>query len=523
MFYLHIYITPHFVFVKVGKKMKKTLFIKNAAILTVSPLILRFAGIIFKVWLAALIGSEGIGLYHLIFSVYMLASTFASSGLSTAVTRLVAEEMALGSKSGSLKILRRGIEITLIIALLSSTAVYFSANYIGSEFIGDLRSVPAIKIMPFSLPLMGISSCLRGYFIARRKVTPNAFSQLSEQAVRISVVIVLAKTFINKGLGACLAAVMLGDVISELAGLLLLSVTYIFDSKKLSLLNGRNYPDYRITKRLAKISLPITGGRYLNTLLRTGENILVPKALSKYPLGTENVLSSFGMIKGMALPILFFPSAILGAVSTLLIPEMSEAMAKKHSLTVRSACERIIKLTSAVSFIFAAIFFVSGERIGIIIYKEPQVGTLIKYLSPIVPLMYLDSVSDGILKGLDQQNYTFWTALGDSSLRIVLITALLPISGLKGFIAIMYFSNILTCLLHLSRLIKISTARIKMIKEIFLPVSFATVICLVSDTVLSIFDIKADLVYIMLLCGIALPIYFIFLWLNGNLNIIRNS
>ena len=80
--------------------MKKTVFIKNAAILTISSLILRFAGILFRVWLAAKIGAEGIGLYQLVFSVYMLAATFATSGICTAVTRLVSEELATGNKKG---------------------------------------------------------------------------------------------------------------------------------------------------------------------------------------------------------------------------------------------------------------------------------------------------------------------------------------------------------------------------------------------------------------------------------------
>ena len=99
--------------------MRKTVFIKNALILTASSLILRFVGIIFKVWLAQKIGSEGIGLYQLVFSVYVLASTFAISGISTAVTRLVAEELALGTKKSTLKILRRAIQLSLIIAFFS--------------------------------------------------------------------------------------------------------------------------------------------------------------------------------------------------------------------------------------------------------------------------------------------------------------------------------------------------------------------------------------------------------------------
>ena len=110
--------------------MKKTIFIKNAIILTAASLILRFAGIIFKVWLASSVGSEGMGLYQLIFSVYMLASTFASSGICTAVTRLVAEEIGLGSKKGVLRILHRSITLTLIIAFVSILILFFGADFI---------------------------------------------------------------------------------------------------------------------------------------------------------------------------------------------------------------------------------------------------------------------------------------------------------------------------------------------------------------------------------------------------------
>ena len=84
--------------------MRKTVFLNNAVILTASSLILRFAGIIFKVYITQLIGSEGVGLYQLVFSFYMLASTFATSGISTAVTRLITVEIALGTKKSTLKI-----------------------------------------------------------------------------------------------------------------------------------------------------------------------------------------------------------------------------------------------------------------------------------------------------------------------------------------------------------------------------------------------------------------------------------
>ncbi len=455
--------------------MKKTLFIKNALILTASSLILRFAGIIFKVWLAQKIGSEGIGLYQLVFSVYVLASTFAISGTSTAVTRLVSEELALENSKDAFKILRRAIEISLIIAFLSIAVLLFSANYISDVILGDPRTLPALKILPLSLPFIGVTSCIRGYFISRRKVTPNALSQIFEQAVRIIIILLLVNKFFEKGLAACCFAVILGDIIAEILACLFLYINFIFDRKSLKTqsINVQRVPIFR---RILHISIPITLGRYLNTGLRTAENILVPKNLSKYPKSGHSALSQFGMIKGMALPILFFPSAILNAISTLLIPEISEAVALKRNTIVKNTCERIFKITTLVGILFGAIFSTIGREIGWLIYKNADVGSLIIYLSPIVPLMYLDSICDGMLKGLDQQNFTFCIAISDSLIRIVLILLMLPKMGLNGFIIIMYFSNFLTCFLNVSRLIKISGAQVKIFKSVLLPIVIA-VLC----------------------------------------------
>ncbi len=495
-------------------RVKKTVFIKNAAVLTVSSLLLRFAGIVFKVWLAALIGSEGIGLYQLVFSVYMLAATFATSGLSTAVTRLVAEETVLGNKKGTLKILRRAIELTLLIAIISVVVIYFGAEFIATALLGDSRAATALKILPFSLPFMGVSACFRGYFIARRRATPNALTQLAEQAVRIAAVVLLATAFADKGLGVCCAAVMAGDVISEAFVCLLLFVSVSLDRKNLNGLSGRNLPKGTV-KRIMHIALPITSGRYLNTALRTVENIMVPKGLSRFPSSGENALSQFGMIKGMALPILFFPSAVLNSISTLLIPEMTVAAAKRQNLLVKNTTEKVLRLTAVIAFIFSAIFFVAGEEVGRLIYKnEEGVGFLIRVLSPIVPLMYLDSISDGILKGLDEQVFTFRTAVSDSAIRIVLILALLPRTGIMGFIGIMYFSNILTCLLNVGRLIGVTKAKFSFCDGATALIS-AYCLTLLFDTLSRVIGITNNLVYIIFLCVASIASYVLLLFLFG--------
>lgn len=495
-----------------GEIMKKTVFIKNAAILTVSSLILRFAGIIFKVWLAAKIGSEGIGLYQLVFSVYMFAATFATSGICTAVTRLVSEELVVGNKAEIKKIILRCIELSLVIATFTILVLFFGANFIAENILHDIRAVLSLKILAFSLPFMGICSCLKGYFMARRCAAPSSGSQLLEQIVRIAVIMMLINRYNSLGLEYACAAVLLGDTVAEAVSCLYIYIRYRIDFKKLKIATTVIREPYKLLPAISHIALPISAGRYLNSLLRMIENILVPIFLSSSALG-GNGISLFGMIKGMALPILFFPSTLLSALSTLLLPEMSEAAVRGRKAVVQSISYRIIKITSLISIIFSAIFLVCGKQIGTLIYGDKDVGFLLCALSPIVPFMYLDAICDGILKGLDQQKFTFRTSVSDSAIRIILILLFLKQWGIYGFIGIMYFSNFLTGILNVRQLIKVSGLKLNLTHTFFLPFCGAFTLCLSINAIFKTVFVIPNLVYVILFCAVTIPLYLAYLFI----------
>jgi stage V sporulation protein B len=330
----------------------------------------------------------------------------------------------------------------------------------------------------------------------------------------------LLNHFKSDGLESSCYAIILGDAAAEILSCAILYILYLFDKNNLKTLKGRPRPPYPILKQILHISLPITSGRYLNSLLRTAENILVPKNLAKFPHSSDNALSLFGAIKGMALPLLFFPSAILNAVSTLLIPEISEAIAQKNTLIIKNTYEKVFKLTVLVGLLFGSVFFVAGNEIGLVIYKDASVGFLLKALSPIVPLMYLDSISDGILKGLDQQLFTFRTAITDSALRIILILTLLPKSGLWGFIIIMYFSNLFTCILNVGRLIKISKAKVELRKTVLLPILLSVTICLFTRFLLFKAKITNLMLYTIILVSMSIILYLVSIF---KLNIVKKE
>ncbi|MBQ0084502.1 MAG: oligosaccharide flippase family protein [Clostridiales bacterium] len=481
--------------------MKKVVFLKNALILTATSLFLRLAGVVMKVWLANKIGGEGLGLYQLVFSFYLLAATFATSGISTAVTRLVADELCLGTQNGIKKIMAAAFGVTVLIAALSNASVFLFAETIAKVVIHDVRAAASLKILSFSLLFMGVSSCIKGYFIARRKTLPPSSAQIIEQAARIVSVMLLVGKFAPRGIEYACYAVFLSDFIAETVSCFYLFLLYRKDGFYISRLCGRERPDYSIGKQIWHIAAPISVGRYVNSGLRTVENTLVPAKLMLSGMENAAALEAFGRIKGMVLPLLFFPSSLLGAFATLLIPEVSEARARGRTAALSKMTERILTLTLTVGIVFGFIFFTAGDQIGELIYKDPEVGRLIVRLAPIVPLMYLDSIADGILKGIDKQKATFRASVSDSAIRILLITLVLPKYGLDGFILIMYASNLYTCALNVITLLRATNTKIPFLSKIALPCLCAAAVTLSLNRVLRYFSLPNILFTVIFVGG----------------------
>ncbi len=442
-------------------QLKRSTFVQNALILTGTSLLLRTAGMFFRVYLSNKIGAEGMGLYQLIISIYVLGSAFASAGISTAVTRLVTDELVCGTKKSVIRILRRAVQVSFLIGLASSALLYFTADIISTYWLQDVRAAASIRILAAGLPFMGISSCLRGYFTARRKAANPARAQLLEQAVRIGLILLLIDRFLPRGIEVACMVVLFADITSETVACGYLALMYFLDKRKLpKTINGGDTKP-RVLARLMEIAVPITASRYLRTALHTIENTLVPSSLAKYTGAKDVGLSQFGMLKGMVIPLLFFPSSFLTALSTLLVPEISEAAALGQKRRLDLAVNRTLHLTLAASILVSGYFTVYARPLGVLLYGSPEVGFLLQVLAPLMPLMYLESLVDGILKGLNQQVTSLKYSVIDSVVRIVLIVTMVPFTGIKGFLFVMLVSNTMTSLLNLHHLLDITNLKIQ--------------------------------------------------------------
>ncbi len=433
--------------------MDKRAFYQNTALMTATSLLLRFLGIVFRIFISNRVGAEGMGLYQLVFSVYILGATFATGGLITAVTCLVAERLTQSDSRGVRRLMHLSILLCIGVGIVSALLLFVGAPYIGG-WMGDLRAVPAVAVSGIALPFIGVSACIKGYFMARRRAWPPCVSQIVEQAVRIGGILWMLSTLWDGSLAQACVIIIVGDALSETVACLYLLIAYRRDGRQIP--HNSCLPPRKTLKPLLYIALPLTAGRYLTTALRTVENFLVPACLTLYTHSDALSLAQFGAVKGMSLPLIFFPSALLMTLSGLLIPELSDAHALGQRRQVTRLVERTLHITLLGSILVGGLFTALGRPLGELLYHDSLVGMLLQILGPLTPVMYLDSVVSGMLKGLGQQVHSLWFSVADSAVRITLIYLLLPRFGLTGFLYVMLVSNLLTATLSTSRLLTVS-------------------------------------------------------------------
>ncbi|MBO4422750.1 MAG: oligosaccharide flippase family protein, partial [Clostridia bacterium] len=284
-------------------------FLKNGLILAATSVTMRLLTVAFNVYITDKIGAEGVGLFSLVMSVYAFAVTFATSGISLSATRLVSQQIVKGSGRGVTIAMRRCIVYSLIFGSAGALLLSSFSHKIACDLLGDVRTLRSLRILAFSLPPLSISSALSGYFSAVRRVAKNAFTNISEQFIRIFLTAALLVSVSGKGIESASVAIVTGMLISEFLAFVISFILYLFDKKRLKDLTAR--PSSDITGRLVRMAIPIAVSSYIRSALVTIEHILIPKGLIRNGATSSQALSSYGVISGMVFPVIFFPMAFL--------------------------------------------------------------------------------------------------------------------------------------------------------------------------------------------------------------------
>ncbi len=483
-------------------------FAINGLMLGAVTILMRSIAVIFNAYVSGKIGAEGMGLYSLVTSIYAFAVTLAASGVSLAATRLVSEELAKGDHRGVLTAVKKCTKYALFFGILSFTLLFFGAEIISTRILHDARTYRSLRILAVALPFISLSGVFSGYFGAVRRVAKSASANLIEQLVKIALTVTLLSLLLERGIEYAVLALVIGSCTAEALSYFYLLLFYHFDKRRhLKAKSAKSDPS--MTTRMLGISLPIALSSYLRSGLVTIEHILIPIGLRKFGADSTAALASYGTVHGMVFPLILFPSAVCSTFAGLIVPELSELAARYKSVYRQKHICYIVKRSLTFALFFgigtAGILAFFSEPLGLLIYDSHEVARYIRIFAPLVPIMYLDTTVDGMLKGLGQQMHSMVYNIVDASMSVFLVWMLVPRVGIMGYVICIFITELVNLSFSLSRLLTVTGAHLPFSKAVLRPL-----LCIIGTTSLLALALRplfgGEISLWILLLGIALGV-----------------
>ena len=457
---------------------RKEFFI-NGILLTVVGIAIRSVSIAFNSYVTKAVGAEGIGLFTLIMNVYSFAITFATSGISLTVTRLIAEAIGEGRVGECRKIMRNAVIYGLIFSLTASFVMFFFAEYFSVHFVGDGRGVAALRILSFSLVPISLSSVIGGYFVGVKRVARNATVQVLGQIFKIIITLYLIFTFSERGAVYTVIALTLSITFTEVFCFLVLLVEYNFDKKKTKV---DNFVHKTRFSHVTSMALPLALSAYIRSALLTLEHTLIPKGLIKKGESVGEALASYGILHGMAVPMLLYPMATLTSFAGLLVPEFAESEARGEKDRMRRLAGEALGATLVYATVTTVMMYVFSEELGYVLYNSYYAGHYIALMSCVIPIMYMDHVADSMLKGIGEHVYSMWVNIADALISVILVWVLIPIMGIGGYAVVIVVMEAFNFILSITRLYKKIPFRIDFLRSFVFPLVAALLSAFISKS-----------------------------------------
>ena len=439
----------------------------NAMLLTLASLLMRTVGVSFQVVVSGRVGAEAMGLFSILSGVYGFALTLATSGIHLGVTRMVVEAMGSNHPARVSGILQRATAYALFFGSLASVLLFSFANPIGTVWLKDARTVSSLRLLAITLPLIALSSAWGGYFSAMRRVWKNAAVQVFEQAIKISVTMYLLAFHFAKDVESACRILVLGGAVAEVLSFFLEWLLYRLDKRRHL---GKNlFHQVGDGKKLLSITLPIATTTYLRSGLITLQHILIPEGLRRSGASHAAALVAYGSIQSMALPVILYPAALMYSFSGLLVPELAEAEVHDRRRHIHYMISRVWSLSLLFSLGVAGVLICFSEEIGTALYPKSDAGYYIRILAPLIPIMYLDTATDAMMKGLGEQLHSMKINIADAALSLLMVVLLVPRLGIWGYIITIYVSELFNTVCSITHLLMISRTPVRLFKWVYKP------------------------------------------------------
>lgn len=376
----------------------KNKFLTSTLILVIGGFITKILGFIIKVIYSRIILEEGVSLYALIMPTYSLLIAIATLSLPLAISKLVAEE-----KTRSLKIIISSVFIIMIVNIFLIGTMFFLSKFISFYLLKNEAVYVLLLCCTVTLPFISLSSIVKGYFFGKQRMIPCVLSNTIEQIIRLTLIILFLKYFVNLGIIVAVSALILLNIISEVTSIL---VFLPFIPKDTTITKKDLVPNIYTMKEVLDITLPTVSSRLIGNIGFFFEPIILSNILLSIGYSSNYILREYGVYNAYSISLLTMPSFFITAVSSALIPEISKAYQKRNGRLVKKRFNEALGFSFILGFIFSILIFIFKEELLMTLYHTKSGIDYIKVLAPIFVLFYLESPLISTLQGLGLAKFT---------------------------------------------------------------------------------------------------------------------
>lgn len=418
--------------------------------LTLASFAMRAVSMLFQVYLSDRVGAAGLGLLQLIMTVHAFALTVGTSGIRVAAMYLSAEEYGHRRLSGVRAAMLRCIGAGLLLSSLVGTAMMFGAEFLACNWVKDLQATQSLRLLGLTLPVTCLSSILCGYFTACGKIKPLVLVEIADKIVTVGITSYLLAIGVPGDLSHACVSIVGGGALASLGSVSVLLIMMWRDLRRCP----KSDEPHHMTERLVRFCVPVALNDYLRSGLGTLEQFLIPYGLARCGGSRTQALADYGTIHGMVFPVLMFMSTVLYSVADLLIPRLARCRAVGNMKKLRQITAKCLRSSCLFSLAIAGLLFVAAKPLGLLLYDSTSAGLYLRLFAPLLPVLYLDCIVDGMHKGLGEQVYCVRVNTLTNFLDVIGLYLLLPRFGIGGYFFTYAATHILNFFLSFHRLMK---------------------------------------------------------------------
>ncbi len=369
------------------------------------------------------------GIVFMPYPVYAVMLAVSSVGINIAISRLIAERLALGDGYGARRVFRVSLGLMFVLGLTLSVALFAAAGFLASEVHRNPMAYLSYLAISPAVFFVAIMSAYRGYFQGLQRMAPNGNSQVIEQVIRVITMLTLPIWLLPRGLDWAAAGANLGAVTGAIGSWLYLMWVYYRDrDADRSLMPSdppparafRREPVWELAVTILKVSAPVALAGSVLPLIQLADAALVPAQLQAAGLSMSEATSQFGRLSNIAFPLVNLPTILTSALFVALVPAIAESAALGDHERIRNRAETAIRITFLFSLPAMVGLYVLATPISGLIYGDFEGGGVLRALTSGLLFLTLQQTTSGILQGLGEMTVPVRNMLIGAAVKTVL-------------------------------------------------------------------------------------------------------